>query len=71
MFSRVYTFIESSAFERILPVYLDDDEYTELQQHLMLRPEAGEVVQGSGGVRKLRWARAGMRKRDGLRIIYS
>jgi hypothetical protein len=49
---------------------LDDDEYAELQQHMILNPEAGEFVRGSGGVRKLRWSRAGMGKRGGLRVIY-
>jgi hypothetical protein len=66
----MFTFVESSIFERILPVYLDDDEYSELQQFLMQNPEAGELVPGSGGVRKARWARSGMGKRGGLRIIY-
>ncbi|TAJ96027.1 MAG: transcriptional regulator [Gammaproteobacteria bacterium] len=66
----MFTFIESSTFERILPVYLDDDEYSELQQFLLQNPEAGDVVAGSGGVRKMRWARPGMGKRGGLRIIY-
>lgn len=66
----MFTFIESSIFERILPVYLDDDEYSELQQFLMQNPEVGELVPGSGGVRKVRWARPGMGKRGGLRIIY-
>jgi hypothetical protein len=65
-----FTFIESSIFERILPVYLDDDEYSELQQFLMQNSEVGELVPGSGGVRKVRWARPGMGKRGGLRIIY-
>jgi hypothetical protein len=50
----VFTFIESSIFERIVPAYLDDDEYSELQQFLMQNPEAGEVIPGSGGVRKAR-----------------
>ena len=67
---QVFTFIESSIFERVLPVYLDDDEYAELQQYLMQNPEAGEVVPGSGGVRKVRWARPGAGKRGGLQIIY-
>jgi hypothetical protein len=49
---------------------LDDDEYAELQQHMILNPEGGELVRGSGGVRKLRWSRAGMGKRGGLRVIY-
>ena len=66
----MFTFIESSIFERILPVYLDDDEYSEFQQFLMQNPEAGELVPGSSGVRKARWTRPGMGKRGGLRIIY-
>jgi hypothetical protein len=39
-----YTFIESSIFERIRPAYLDDDEYSELQQFLMQNPEVGELT---------------------------
>jgi hypothetical protein len=66
----MFTFIESSAFERNLPVYLDDDEYSELQQFMIQTPEVGQVVPGSGGARKLRWMRPGMGKRGGLRIIY-
>ncbi len=66
----MFTFIESSIFERVLPAYLNDDEYSELQQYLIQHPEAGEVVSGSGGLRKLRWARPGGGKRGGLRIIY-
>jgi len=66
----MFTFVESSAFERICPVYLDDDEYAELQQFMMQNPEAGQLVRGSGGVRKLRWARSGMGKRGGLRVLY-
>jgi hypothetical protein len=66
----MFTFIESSIFERILSVYLDDDEYSDLQQFLMQNPEVGELVPGSGGVRKVRWARPGMGKRGGLRVIY-
>jgi hypothetical protein len=66
----MFTFIESSVFERILPSYLDDDEYSELQQFLIQNPDAGEVVPGSGGVRKIRWARSGTGKRGGLRVIY-
>jgi hypothetical protein len=42
-------------------------EYSELQQFMMQNPEAGQVVPGSGGVRKLRWKRPGMGKRGGLR----
>ncbi|MCA9415808.1 MAG: transcriptional regulator [Candidatus Omnitrophica bacterium] len=66
----MFTFIESSIFERICPVYLDDDEYAELQQFMIQNPDAGQVVPGSGGIRKLRWSRPGMGKRGGLRIVY-
>jgi len=66
----MFTFIESAAFERVRPVYLDDDEYAELQQFMMENPTEGEVIPRSGGVRKLRWKRAGMGKRGGVRVIY-
>ena len=66
----MFTFVESAAFERVRAVYLDDDEYAELQQFMMEHPEAGDVVRESGGVRKLRWRRKGMGKRGGLRVIY-
>jgi hypothetical protein len=50
--------------------YLTDDEYATLQQSLIVNPEAGDVIPGSGGVRKLRWGVAGRGKRGGLRVIY-
>lgn len=66
----MFTFIESAAFERVRAFYLDDDEYAELQQSMIESPEVGNVVRGSGGVRKLRWRRKGGGKRGGLRVIY-
>jgi hypothetical protein len=66
----VFTLIEAPAFERIRGVYLDDDEYADLQQFMMANPEAGDLIPGSGGLRKLRWKRKGMGKRGGMRIIY-
>jgi hypothetical protein len=66
----VFVFIESAAFDRALAYYLDDDEYSELQGFMMQNPEAGAIVRGSGGVRKLRWRRGGAGKRGGLRVIY-
>ena len=59
----MFVFIESTVFDRLREQYLDDDEYGDLQQFLMLNPEAGAVVRGSGGVRKLRWRRRGAGKR--------
>jgi hypothetical protein len=66
----VFEFIESAAFDRLRPDYLDDDDYDALQQYMMQNPEAGAVVPGSGGVRKLRWRIGGAGKRGGLRVIY-
>lgn len=42
----------------------------EIVDHLAVRPRAGEVMQGTGGVRKLRWARGGRGKSGGVRLIY-
>ena len=61
----MFIFIEAATFERVRAVYLDDDEYAELQQFMMENPEAGDIVRESGGVRKLRWKRKGMGKRGG------
>ncbi len=66
----MFTFIEAAVFDHARDVYLDDDEYAELQLFMMENPEAGRVIPGSGGVRKLRWKRKGMGKRGGLRVIY-
>jgi len=63
-------FIETSLFTKILPRYLNDDEYQALQWYLFSHPDAGAVVRGSGGVRKLRWSSSGKGKSGGVRIIY-
>ena len=49
---------------------MTDDEYAEMQALLALRPDAGRVIKGSGGIRKLRWAGSGRGKRGGLRVVY-
>lgn len=66
----MFEFIETPFFTKILEKYLSDDEYIELQQFLNDNPEAGKLIKGSGGVRKLRWAVQGQGKRGDLRIIY-
>lgn len=66
----MYTFIELPAFSRHSGDYFADDELGELQRFLSKSPQAGDVVPGTGGVRKLRWSRAGMGKQGGLRILY-
>ena len=66
------TFVELPLFERIRKDYLDDDAYSDLQQELMSNPEAGDMIEGTGGLRKLRQPdpRRGKGKRGGLRVIY-
>jgi hypothetical protein len=65
-------FVEAPAFERHLTRYLDDGAYRELQARLGANPDLGDLMPGTGGFRKLRWADARRRKgrRGGLRIIY-
>ena len=66
------TFVELPPFERTRKDYMDDDAYSALQHELMANPEAGDVLEGTGGLRKLRQPdpRRGKGKRGGLRIIY-
>ncbi len=66
------TFIELAPFQKYRSDYLTDDEYRALQIELMQNPEAGDVIKGTGGLRKIRFAdkRRGKGKRGGLRVIY-
>jgi hypothetical protein len=63
-------FIESAVFTRQVRELLTDEEYGGLQWHLAMYPTAGEVIQGTGGLRKVRWASGGGGKRGGMRVIY-
>lgn len=66
------TFVELPPFERARRNYLDDEAYRLLQCELMENPTAGAVIEGTGGLRKLRQTdpRRGKGKRGGLRVIY-
>jgi len=57
-------------FTRDVVELLPDDDYRNLQLALALRPEAGALIRGSGGLRKIRWALPGRGKRGGVRVIY-
>ncbi len=65
-------FVELPAFDRHRSNYLDDDEFRRLQQTLLENPESGDVIAGTGGLRKVRHAdpRRGKGKRGGLRVVY-
>lgn len=66
------TFIEVTGFTNALPRFLPDRDFAKLQQELMQNPEAGDVMSGCGGLRKVRTAdpKRGKGKRGGIRVIY-
>ncbi len=66
----MFEFIETPFFTKARSRYLEDDEYAKLRNYLNEQPDAGVIVPGSGGVRKLRWGSEGRGKRGGLRVIY-
>ena len=63
-------FIETPIFTKLVTDLISDDEYRKIQLALVLRPEAGKIITGSGGLRKIRWKSGGSGKRGGLRLIY-
>ena len=63
-------FIEAPKFTELVQSHLNDEEYAALQWLLLERPDAGDIVPGSGGVRKIRWGLRGKGKRGGIRVIY-
>jgi hypothetical protein len=62
--------IETAVFTRRMNGLLTEDEYRQLQTALVNRPDAGAIIKGSGGLRKIRWVLTGKGKRGGVRIIY-
>ena len=62
--------VETSIFTRRVVRLLDDESYRLLQAELLQDPEKGDLMRGSGGLRKLRWAVPGRGKRGGVRVIY-
>jgi mRNA-degrading endonuclease RelE of RelBE toxin-antitoxin system len=63
-------FIETPVFTELVEKQLDREAYRALQLTLLLRPEQGSVIPGSGGLRKIRWGVDGKGKRGGVRVIY-
>ena len=63
-------FIEPTIFTADVHALLSDEEYARLQQHLVRHPDAGDVIAGTGGLRKIRWTSVGRGKRGGSRVIY-
>lgn len=64
------SFVETPLFARARDEYLSDEALAAIEVYLSREPDAGDVIPGTGGVRKLRWAGTGRGKRGGLRVIY-
>jgi hypothetical protein len=66
------TFIETPVFTQQIKSLLDDDQYSDFQAMLVVNPEAGRLIKGAGGLRKIRWKDPGRQKgkRGGVRVIY-
>ena len=67
---RCMVIVETSVFTRQVQALLNDDIYRHLQTILVIRPDAGNLIPGGGGLRKVRWSASGRGKRGGVRVIY-
>lgn len=63
-------FIETPVFTKRARELLDDDAYAAFQRQLAVCPELGDLIEGTGGLRKVRLAVGGRGKRGGARVIY-
>ena len=63
-------FIETPVFTADVKTLLPDASYAQLQRELIARPTAGDLIPGTGGLRKIRWRLPGQGKRGGARVIY-
>lgn len=70
MSETLYSFRETSWFTKKVLKLLADEEYNKLQWRLIEFPDAGDVIKGSGGIRKIRQAAKGKGTRGGARVIY-
>ena len=66
----MFTVVETFAFQKQWPNYWTEDERGEFAAHIASYPDAGDVVPGSGGIRKVRWRRRDNGKSGGVRVIY-
>lgn len=64
------TVVESPIFQKLWPIYWSKEERGEFAAHIAAYPNDGDVIRGSGGIRKVRWSRPGTGKSGGVRVIY-
>jgi len=67
---RMLTVIESPLFTKHWPDYWNEPEHDAFVTYIATNPDAGDVIPGTGGCRKVRWMRPGAGKRGGVRVIY-
>lgn len=65
------TIVESPLFSKLWPDYWTEDELGEFCMFIASHPNAGDLVPGSGGCRKVRWSRPGTGKSGGVRVVYT
>lgn len=66
----MFTVVETPLFQRQWPLYWSEEERGAFAAYIAEHPKAGDVVPDSGGIRKVRWGRAGTGKSGGVRVIY-
>jgi hypothetical protein len=62
--------VETPIFTKLINEIMSDDEYKELQEALVIKPDLGVLIKNSGGLRKVRWSVDGRGKSGGVRVIY-
>ena len=67
---RPITVVEVEPFPTKAKQVWDENEKLEFIDFVAHNPDAGDVIPGTGGVRKIRWARRGIGKRGGVRVVY-
>ena len=70
MQTRLLTVVETPSFMRQAEKIWDEETLNAFVDHIARNPEAGDLIPGTGGIRKIRWARKGSGKRGGARVIY-
>lgn len=66
----LFSFVETKCFTKRITELLSEEEYSKLQWRLIEFPEAGDVIPGGGGIRKIRFSAKGKGTRGGARVIY-
>jgi hypothetical protein len=70
MQTKPVTVLETEIFRRQADALWNEEERLALVDFLARNPESGDIIPGTGGVRKMRWSRPGMGKRGGARVVY-